>query len=68
MKKLKEIEECTPERIKEIAESLLEVNLDNLSFHQKRMLCDQYLKNLDDRLKPKDAMEKALQIVLCFNK
>ena len=68
MKKLQSIKERDPEWIIEIAVGLLDINIDNLSDHQKKMLRDQYLENLRDGLKPKEAMKKALQIVLCFNR
>lgn len=66
-KKLQIIEEYDPEWIIEIAEGLLDRNIDNLSESQKKMLRDQYLANLRYGLKPREAMEKALRIVLCFN-
>ena len=67
MKKVQSIKERDPDWIIEIAVGLLDINIDNLSDHQKKMLRDQYLENLRDGLKPKEAMKKALQIVLCFN-
>ena len=67
IKKLQDAKECDPGRIKEIAEGLLDININDLSEHQKKMLRTQYLKNLRDGLMPKKAMKKALQIVLCFN-
>ena len=67
MKKLQGIKERDPDWIIEIAVGLLDINIDNLSDHQKKMLRDQYLENLRDGLKPKEAIEKAIQIVLCFN-
>ena len=56
-----------PEWIKVIANALLDVNINDLSDHQKKLLRDQYLENLRNGLKPKEAIEKAMQIVLCFN-
>jgi len=67
MEKLQSIKERDPDWIIEIAVGLLDINIDNLSDHQKKMLRDQYLANLRHGLKPREAMEKALQIVLCFN-
>jgi len=58
--------EPDPEWVLEIIKGLLDINTDDLSENQKKMLRNQYLANLRDGLKPKDAMEKALQIVLCF--
>jgi hypothetical protein len=66
MKNLQGLKEHDPRWIKEIAEGLLDVNIDNFSASQKKMLCSHYLEYLNDGLKPKEAMEKALQIVLCF--
>lgn len=65
-KKLQGLNECDPEWIKEIAEGFLDININNLSISQKKMLRDQYLENLRDGLKPKEAIEKALQVALCF--
>ncbi len=67
IKKLQGTKECDPGWITEIAEGLLDININDLSEYQKKMLRTQYLKNLRDGLKPKEAMKKALQIVLCFN-
>ena len=55
-----------PEWIRVITETLLNINIDKMSDNQKKMLRDLYLENLKYNLKPKEAMEKALQIVLCF--
>ena len=68
MKKLQSSKERDPEWITEIAEGLLDRNINDLSEQQKKMLRDQYFKNLTDGLKPKEAMKKALQIALCFNR
>ena len=67
MKKLQGTKECDPEWIVEIVEGLLYRDINNLSDRQKKMLRGLYLENLRDGLKPREAMEKALQIVLCFN-
>jgi len=61
------IKENDPEWIKVIASALLDVSINDLSESQKKMLRDQYLDNIRDGLKPKEAIEKALKIVLCFN-
>jgi hypothetical protein len=65
--KLKSTKGRDPEIILEIVEGLLDIRIHDLSDHQKKMLRDQYLENLRDGLMPKEAMERALQIVLCFN-
>ena len=41
--------------------------INNLSEHQRKMLRDQYFEYLRDGLKPRDAIEKAFEIVLCFS-
>ena len=66
LKKSQKIKDCDPEWIKVIASALLDVNINNLSDSQKKMLRDQYFDNIRDGLKPKQAIEKAFQIVLCF--
>ena len=65
-KKLSGTKENDPEWITEIAYGLLDINLDELSEIQKKMLRDQYLDYLRDGLKPKLAIKKAVQIINCF--
>ncbi len=67
LKRFQNIKKYDPEWIKVIANALLDININNLSDRQKKMLRDQYLDNIKDGLKPKEAIEKALQIVLCFD-
>jgi hypothetical protein len=67
LKKLRQIKKCDPEWINVIADALLDIDVNNLSDRQKKMLRDQYLENLKNGLKPKEAIEKAMQIVSCFN-
>ncbi|KYK22946.1 hypothetical protein AYK24_08140 [Thermoplasmatales archaeon SG8-52-4] len=55
-----------PDWINEIAEALLDININELSEKQKRMLRDLYLENLKNGLKPKESINNALQIVRCF--
>ena len=66
-KKLQGTKEDDPEWIIETVKELFNKNINNLSENQRKMLRDQYLENLKDGLQPKEAMEKALQIVSCFN-
>ena len=66
-KKFKDTKEYDPKWIIEISGSLLDRNIKDLSDWQKKMLHMQYLKNLRDGMQPKEAIEKALQIVLYFN-
>ena len=54
------------EWIKLVSESLLDINIEELSDNQKKMLCEMYLENLESGMEPKDALEKALQIVTSF--
>ena len=67
LKRVQDTKKCDPEWIKVVANAILDVNINNLTDRQKKMLRDQYLDNIRDGLKPKEAIEKALQIVLCFN-
>jgi hypothetical protein len=55
-----------PEWINEIAEALLDININDLSEKQKKMLRDLYLDNIRNGLKPKESINNALQIVRCF--
>ena len=66
-KKLQIIKECNLEQIIKIVKGLLDVNTENLTENQKIMLRNQYLANLRSGLEPREAMEKAFKIVLCFN-
>jgi len=66
-KKLKDTKEYDQKWTIEISGGLLDRNIKDLSDWQKKMLHTQYLKNLRDGLQPKEAIEKALEIVLCFN-
>lgn len=55
-----------PEWINEIAEALLDLNINDLSEKQKKILRDLYLENLNKGLKPKESINNALQVVRCF--
>jgi len=66
LKDNQKINECDPEWIKVIATAILDININSLTESQKKMLRDQYFDNIRDGLKPKEAIDKALQIVLCF--
>ena len=66
VKNLQGLKEHDPDWIKEVVEGLLDVNIDRFLDSLKKMLCDHYLDNLRYGLKPREAMEKALQIVYCF--
>ena len=67
-KKLSGTKENDPDWITEIVDGLLDINLNELSDSQIKILRDQYLDHIRDGLKPKDAIEKAVQIIKCFNK
>lgn len=55
-----------PDWINEIAEALLDLNINDLSEKQKKILRDLYLENLNKGLKPKESIDNALQVVRCF--
>jgi hypothetical protein len=65
--KMQSTKKQNPEWIVELADGLIAKDITNLSDYQKKMLRDQYLDFLRDGLQPKEAIEKALEIVLCFN-
>jgi hypothetical protein len=67
LKKFQKINKIDPDWIKSIANALLDVNINNLTDIQKKMLRDQYMDNIKKGLTPKEAIENALQIVKCFN-
>ena len=56
-----------PEWIKELVNGYLGKDVNKLSDYQKKMLRDQYFEYLREGLKPRDAIEKAFEIVLCFS-
>jgi len=66
-KKLLGTKQNDPEWITEIAVALLDINIDDLSESQKKMLRDTYLANLRDGMKSKEAIKKAVQIAKCFS-
>jgi hypothetical protein len=66
-KKLQDTKEYDLEWIIETVKEIFNKDISNFSEIQRKMLRDQYLDNLRDGLTTKEAMEKALQIVLCFN-
>ena len=66
-KKLQSPKEHDPEWIIETVKELFNKDINSLSKNQRKILRDQYLDYLRDGLLPKEAMEKAIQIVACFN-
>ena len=56
----------SPELRKESVYGIFYVNNSKLSEKQKKLLHELYLENLRDGLKPKEAMNKAYQIISCF--
>ncbi len=66
MRKLKGTKKSVPKWRKEIIGSIFYIDSDKLSDKQKKMIHDLYIDNLRDGLKPKEAMDKAFQIVTCF--
>ena len=67
VKKLQGKKELDPEWIVELVDGYLSKDFKKLSDYQKKMLRDQYLDYLRDGLRPKEAIEKAFEIVLCFS-
>jgi len=67
VKKLQGKKELDPEWIVELVDGYLSKDVKKLLDYQKKMLRDQYLDYLRDGLRPKDAIEKAFEIVLCFS-
>jgi hypothetical protein len=65
-KKLKGTQFNDPDWITEIAVILLDINVNELSENQKKILRDTYIDNLRNGMKPKDAIKNALEIVKCF--
>jgi hypothetical protein len=55
-----------PNWIIELVEILSDKNIDNLSDNQKKNFRDQYLENLKDGFKPKDAIQRSIQNVTDF--
>ena len=66
-KKLQDNNENDPDWIIETVTEIFNNDINNLSEYQRKLLREQYLENLRDGLPPKKAMEKALQIILCFD-
>jgi hypothetical protein len=66
-KKIQSNKEQDPEWIVETVKELFKKDINNLSKNQRKILRDQYLDNLREGLRPKEAMEKAILIVSCFN-
>ena len=66
LKKLKVTKKHNTKGRNKTIEGIFYINFDKLSVKQKKMIHDLYLENLRDGLKPKDAMDKAIQIVTCF--
>ena len=66
-KKIQGTKHNDPGWITEIAVGLLDININDLSEKQKKMLRETYLENLRDGMKPRDAIEKAVEIVKCFS-
>ena len=65
-KKMPRVRKNDPEWIKVIARALLDRSISNLSENQIKILRNLYLEYLRDGMSPKEAMDKAFQIVTCF--
>ena len=65
-KKFPENNRIDPEWIIGTVNEIFNNDIQDLSDTHKKILREQYLKYLRDSYQPKEAMEKALQNVLCF--
>lgn len=66
LRKLKGTKKSVSKWRKESIGSIFYIDSDKLSDKQKKLIHDLYIDNLRDGLKPKEAMDKAFQIVTCF--
>ena len=66
-KKSQSTKEHDPEWIIETVKELFNKDINSLPKNQRKILREQYLDYLRDGLRPREAMEKAIQIVACFN-
>jgi len=67
-KKLQTNKERDPEWIIQTVEELFNKDINSLPKNQRKTLREQYLEYLREGLHPREAIEKAIQIVACFNK
>ena len=65
-KGLKKVNESDPEWILELAESLEESNVNDLSEEKKRILREQFFEKLREGTKPKEAIEESIEDVSSF--
>jgi hypothetical protein len=66
LKKIYCIKKHNHKNKKEIIDDILDLNTNKFSDKQIKMFHELYLENLRDGLKPKEAMDRAYQIVACF--
>jgi hypothetical protein len=66
LRKLKGTKKSVSKWRKETIGNIFYIDSDKLSDKQKKLIHDLYIDNLRDGLKPKEAMDKAFQIVTCF--
>ena len=66
-KKLQSTKDHDPVWIIETVEEIFKKDINSLSKNQRKILRDQYLDYLKEGLRPKEAMEKAILIVTCFD-
>jgi hypothetical protein len=66
-KKIQSNKEQDSEWIIETVKELFKKDINSLSKNQRKLLRNQYLDYLREGLRPKEAMEKAILIVSCFN-
>jgi len=55
-----------PEWIKELSEAFLDINIEKLSKEQRKLFREIYFEKINSGLTPKEAVEQAMEIVLCF--
>ncbi len=66
LEKIHDLNRFNPICRKETIERILNININKLTDEQTKMICELYLENLKDGLKPKEAMTKAFEIITCF--
>ena len=59
--------ESDPEWIKELAYGLEDKNISNFSEDQKRILRKQFFEDLNNGVKPKDAIIRSLEIIESYD-
>ncbi len=55
-----------PEWVEALVEAFLDIDPNELTKNQKRLLRETYFEKINSGLKPKEAIKQAIEIVLCF--